>query len=253
MEYLITALIIGLGTGFHCLGMCGPIAFALPVDRSNKIRGMFQNLIYQIGRLITYSLMGLLFGVLGKGLSLAGSQQYLSIATGVMMIVIILWPTKKFGSPGITSFIYKNIGKIKSKLGELLKKRDTKTLFAIGLLNGTLPCGPVYAALVAAIASGTALKGALFMFVFGLGTIPFMFAATFIGNFMSITFRNKVQKVVPVLVVVIGILFILRGLGLGIHMVSPPEKKLRINENQTEMKCGGSMKESGDTMKCGGM
>ena len=245
MEFLITAIIIGFGTGFHCLGMCGPIAFALPVDRSNKIRGTFQNITYQFGRLITYSFLGIIFGTLGKGLSLASSQQYLSIATGVMMIVIILWPTNKLGSIGVTSFIYKRVGKIKSKLGELLKKRDTKTLFAIGLLNGALPCGPVYAALIAAIATGTALKGALFMFVFGLGTVPFMFAATFIGNFMSLAFRNKIQKVIPAVVVIIGLLFILRGLGLGIHMISPPEKKLHIHQNQTEMKHEGIDKSSG--------
>jgi len=245
MDFLITAIIIGLGTGFHCLGMCGPIAFALPVDRTNKFRGAFQNITYQFGRLITYSFMGLVFGTLGKGLSLASSQQYLSIATGVMMIVIILWPTDKFGSIGVTSFIYNKVGKIKSKLGSLLKKRDTKTLFGIGLLNGALPCGPVYAALIAAIATGTALKGALFMFVFGLGTVPFMFTATFIGNFMSLSFRNRIQKVIPAIVVIIGILFILRGLGLGIHMISPPDKKLHIQENQTEMKCGGMS-------KCGG-
>ena len=245
MDFLVTALIIGLGTGFHCLGMCGPIAFALPVDRSNKLRGTLQNLTYQFGRLITYSFLGLIFGTLGKGLSLASSQQYLSVATGVIMIVVILWPTDKFGSIGVTSFVYKKVGKVKAKLGSLLKKRDTKTLFAIGLLNGALPCGPVYAALIAAIAAGTALKGALFMFVFGLGTVPFMFAATFIGNFMSLAFRNKIQKGVPILVVIIGILFILRGLGLGIHMISPTEKKLHIQQNQTEMKCGGMT-------KCGG-
>lgn len=245
MELYYSALAFGFLGGVHCLGMCGPIAFALPVDRENKLRGTYQSLIYQLGRLLTYSLMGVVFGTLGKGFSLAGVQQYLSIAMGVLMIVVVLWPSKRIGSIGLTGFVYKYIGSLKSKLGQLLKKRDTKTLFVIGILNGALPCGLVYMALIGAIATGNTLEGGIYMFLFGVGTIPFMFAATMVGNFMSIGIRNKIQKAIPIFVVLIGLLFILRGLGLGIPMLSPPEKKLHIQEEQTEMKCGGMM-------KCGG-
>ncbi|MCK5782536.1 MAG: sulfite exporter TauE/SafE family protein [Flavobacteriales bacterium] len=245
MELYYSALAFGFLGGVHCLGMCGPIAFALPVNRENKLKGTFQSLIYQFGRLITYSVMGFIFGTLGKGFSLAGIQQYLSIAMGAMMIIVVLWPSQKIGSIGLTGFVYKHIGKLKSKLGELLKRRDTKTLFVIGILNGALPCGLVYMALIGAVATGSSLEGGIYMFVFGVGTIPFMFGATMIGNFMSMSIRNKVQKAIPVFVVIIGLLFILRGLGLGIPFLSPPEKKLHIQENQTEMKCGGMS-------KCGG-
>lgn len=256
MELYYSAIAFGFFGGVHCLGMCGPIAFALPVDRTNKVRGFFQNLVYQFGRLITYALMGLVFGTLGKGLSLAGLQQYLSIIMGAMMIIVVLWPSKKLGSLGLTSFVYKHIGSIKSKLGQLLQKRDTKTLFVIGLLNGALPCGLVYMALIGAIASGNSVEGAIYMFIFGLGTIPFMFAATLIGNFMSMQLRNKVQKVIPIAVVIIGLLFILRGLGLGIPMLSPPEKKLQIQEERMEMQAGEKkmdMSKCCGSGKCGGM
>jgi len=238
MELYYSALAFGFLGGVHCLGMCGPIAFALPVNRDNKLKGTFQSLIYQVGRLITYAFMGLIFGTVGKGFSLAGIQQYLSIAMGAMMIIVTVWPSKQVGSVGITGFVYKHIGKLKAKLGNLLKKRDTKTLFVIGILNGALPCGLVYMALIGAVATGNSLQGATYMFIFGIGTIPFMFAATMIGNFMSMGLRNKVQKAIPVFVVIIGLLFILRGLGLGIPMLSPPEKKLHIQEHQTEMKMG---------------
>jgi len=242
MEIFYSALAFGFLGGVHCLGMCGPIAFALPVNRENKLKGTFQSLVYQFGRLITYTVMGLIFGTLGKGFSLAGIQQYLSIAMGAVMIIVVLWPTQKVGSVGVTSFVYKHIGKLKAKLGTLLKKRDTKTLFVIGILNGALPCGLVYMALIGAVATGNSLEGGIYMFIFGIGTIPFMFAATMVGNFMSIGVRNKVQKAIPVFVVIIGLLFILRGLGLGIPMLSPPEKKLHIQEQKMEMKAGEMMK-----------
>jgi len=256
MELYYSALAFGFFGGVHCLGMCGPIAFALPVDRENKLRGFFQNLTYQFGRLITYALMGLIFGTLGKGLSLAGLQQYLSIIMGAMMIIVILWPSKKLGSLGLTSFAYKRIGSVKSKLGQLLKKRDTKTLFVIGLLNGALPCGLVYMALIGAIASGNSIEGAIYMFIFGLGTIPFMFAATFVGNFLSMQLRNKIQKVIPVAVVIIGVLFILRGLGLGIPMISPPNRMLEIKEEKhvpANMDKKMEMEKCCGSGKCGGM
>lgn len=241
-DFLYSALAFGFLGGVHCLGMCGPIAFAVPVDRENKLKGTFQNLAYQSGRITTYAIIGLIFGTLGKGFSMAGLQQYLSIAMGSLMIIVTIWPSNKLGKFAPTNFIYKYIGKLKSRLGELLKRKESKTLFLIGLLNGTLPCGLVYMALIGAIATGTSYNGALYMIIFGIGTVPFMFAATSVGNFMSIKIRNRIQKGIPVFVVIIGLLFILRGLGLGIPMLSPPDKKLHIQENQTEMKCGGMMK-----------
>ena len=76
---LWTALVLGLAGSFHCIGMCGPIAFVIPVDRSSKSRMIFQIFLYNLGRIITYSLIGVLFGLIGKGLYLAGFQQRLSI------------------------------------------------------------------------------------------------------------------------------------------------------------------------------
>ena len=75
----LSAIIFGLLGSFHCVGMCGPIAFMLPIDRKNKTKGFFQILSYHLGRLTTYSLIGLLFGFLGKGFYLFGFQQQLSI------------------------------------------------------------------------------------------------------------------------------------------------------------------------------
>ncbi|WP_372744455.1 sulfite exporter TauE/SafE family protein [Lutibacter sp.] len=231
---LWTALILGLAGSFHCIGMCGPIAFVLPVDRSSKLKLSFQTFLYHFGRLISYSIIGILFGSIGKGLYLAGFQQRLSILVGILMIVIVIIPVSIFNKFNFSKPLYRIIGKIKQQLGLYLNKKSNKSLFLIGFFNGFLPCGLVYMALIGSISTGNALNGGLYMFLFGLGTIPLMTAAILLGNFVNLTVRKKIQKAIPVFVVIIGILFILRGLGLGIPYISPSDAKLQISNNPTE-------------------
>ncbi|APZ47490.1 hypothetical protein BW723_14880 [Polaribacter reichenbachii] len=217
---LLSAIIFGLLGSFHCIGMCGPIAFMLPVDRQKPVKGFFQIVSYHLGRLFTYSLIGLLFGFLGKGFYLFGFQQQLSIIIGVLMILTIIFP-KISHKLSLSKKISTIILKIKSALGKELKKKGNDTFFTIGFLNGFLPCGLVYMALLGAIATSNAFLGSLYMFLFGLGTIPLMTAFVYLGNFTKISFRNKIQKVIPILVIFIGVFFIIRGLGLGIPYISP--------------------------------
>ena len=231
---LWTALVLGLAGSFHCIGMCGPIAFVLPVDRSSKSRLIFQTILYHLGRIITYSLIGVLFGFVGKGLYLAGFQQRLSILMGIVMIVIAVIPVSIFNKYNFSKPIYRIVGKVKQKLGLYLTKKSNKALFLIGFFNGFLPCGLVYMALLGSISTGTIINGSLYMAVFGLGTIPLMTGAIFLGNFVSLSFRNKIQKVIPIFVVIIGLLFILRGLGLGIPYISPSDAKLQISNNPAD-------------------
>jgi sulfite exporter TauE/SafE len=231
---LLSALILGLLGSFHCIGMCGPIAFVLPLDRENSLKKIMQITLYHLGRLLTYSFIGFIFGWLGKGLFLMGFQQRISILTGVLMIVIILIPVRVFNKYNFSKPLYSIIGKVKSNLGKLLKQKTNKALFTIGILNGFLPCGMVYMALVGSIATSNAALGFLYMFVFGLGTIPLMTTAVYLGNILSISVRNKIQKAIPVFVVMIGILFILRGMGLGIPYISPSDAALTISNNPTE-------------------
>ena len=219
---LLSAIVFGLLGSFHCIGMCGPIAFMLPIDRENKTKGFFQITSYHLGRLFTYSLIGLLFGLLGKGFYFFGFQQQISIIVGVSMILVIIFP-KFFSKINFSKNINKIIFKVKNALGKELKKKGNDTFFTIGFLNGFLPCGLVYMAVFGAIATTNALSGSLYMFLFGLGTVPLMTAVVFLGNFTKGAFRKKIQKVIPIVVVFVGILFVLRGLGLGIPFVSPLE------------------------------
>lgn len=231
---LWTALILGLAGSFHCIGMCGPIAFMIPVDRSSKSKLFFQIFLYHFGRLLSYSIIGLLFGFIGKGLYLAGFQQRLSILMGAIMIALIIIPVSVFNKFNFSKPLYKIIGKVKQKLGVYLHKKSNKAIFSIGFFNGFLPCGLVYMALIGSISTGNAFQGAFYMTLFGVGTIPMMTAAVLLGNFVNLAIRTKIQKVIPVLVVIIGILFILRGLGLGIPYISPSDAKLQISNNPAE-------------------
>lgn len=233
---LASALILGLIGSFHCVGMCGPIAFLLPIDRQNNSRRIFQLASYHTGRLFTYALIGLLFGVLGKSLNLFGFQQYISIAIGVLMILVVILPTQWVQKMRFTKPIYRLVGKVKSALGQELKKRTPGTFFTIGFLNGLLPCGLVYMAVFGAIASGNALHGSLYMVVFGLGTVPLMTTATYLGNFLTGKVRRHILKVIPVMVVLIGLLFILRGLGLSIPYISP-SPNVQYEEVSADQSC----------------
>ncbi|NND61677.1 MAG: sulfite exporter TauE/SafE family protein [Flavobacteriaceae bacterium] len=238
---LWTALILGLAGSFHCVGMCGPIAFLLPVDRKSVGRKNFQIFLYHFGRLISYAIIGLLFGLIGKSLGLFGVQQQLSIAIGVIMITLVVIPPHILNKYAFSRPIYRIISKVKSGLGEALKKKTPDTFLTIGFLNGFLPCGLVYMAVFGAIASGNALEGSLYMAVFGLGTIPLMTTAVYLGNFLTGKVKQKIRRTIPIVVALMGCLFILRGMGLGIPYVSPKPKtemvegKMNCHNNATDI------------------
>ena len=218
---VFSAIIFGLLGSFHCVGMCGPIAFMLPVDRSNSFKKITQILAYHLGRLLAYAIIGLCFGLIGKSLNMFGLQQQLSIVIGLLMIAVILIPIHTFNNYNFSKPIFRFISKIKNELGAALKKKSVDTFLTIGFLNGFLPCGLVYMAVFASIAIGNAWESSLNMMLFGLGTIPLMTTAIYVGKFLNSTVKQRIQKAIPVFVIIIGLLFILRGLGLGIPYISP--------------------------------
>jgi sulfite exporter TauE/SafE len=227
---LYSAFIFGLISSFHCIGMCGPIAMMLPVDRTNEAKKSAQIITYHLGRLTAYATIGLLFGLLGRVFFLAGLQQKMSIFIGVAMILVVLIPEKTISKYNFSKPVYKIISKIKSSLGSHFKNKSYKSLFLIGLLNGFLPCGMVYVALFGAMAMQSAGLGVLYMLLFGLGTVPLMTLVVYINSIITVSFRNRIQKVIPYVAVLIGVLFILRGLGLGIPYLSPSNMSLFVQQ-----------------------
>jgi sulfite exporter TauE/SafE len=240
MEFLIAAIVLGFLGGFHCVGMCGPIAMALPVHNKSASQKVITILIYNFGRIVTYSAFGLLFGAVGQSFVLFGLQQALSIVLGsLILLFVIISYFGKVNNP-ILSKAYFFINAVKSKLSNLFSKRNYSAFFSIGLLNGLLPCGLVYMALAGAIATGSIVNGALFMIFFGLGTLPFMFAVTYYSNLISLKVRNHMRKVVPVVVALMAVLMILRGMNLGIDYISPKltqEKCEVTSEGKEKLDC----------------
>jgi len=219
MEF-ITAFSIGLLGSLHCVGMCGPIALALPLDRSNRLKQFFGGILYNLGRLITYFLIGCLFGVIGSAFALAGFQQTVSVLVGIAMILSALWTIlhfKKWSIPIHLSWL----SKVKSGMAKRFGRTSNANLFLIGMLNGLLPCGLVYMGLAGAIATVNPLYGGLFMAAFGLGTLPLMLAVAFYGSQVKQSIMPSIKQYIPVFIILIGTLFILRGLNLGIPYISP--------------------------------
>lgn len=226
MTIYISALILGLMGSFHCAGMCGPIAIALPLHGNTVPQKVFGGTLYNLGRTITYGIMGAIFGFLGQGLQLIGFQQKVSVIMGALMIISVLFPTLFKNQYKMDKSWFAAVGKLKKKIGEMFSIRSFQSLFFIGMLNGLLPCGLVYMAIAGAIGTGGVAEGSVYMILFGLGTIPMLLAISLAGNVLSLTVRNKINKLIPVLVVVVGILFVLRGLSLGIPYLSPPKQKI---------------------------
>lgn len=225
---LYSALILGLVSSLHCIGMCGPIAMMLPVDHKNPAKKTIQVLLYHLGRLTAYSTLGIAFGILGRGFYLAGMQQQLSILAGIIMITVALVPERIFAKYNFSKPIYKLITTVKSGLGNQFRKKGYKALFMTGLFNGFLPCGLVYAALFGALAMQNTLYSAAFMFLYGIGTVPLMTVVVFTASFFKAPLRNTLAKAVPYVAVCIGMLFIVRGLGLSIPYMSPGNMNLFV-------------------------
>ncbi|MEI6435691.1 MAG: sulfite exporter TauE/SafE family protein [Bacteroidota bacterium] len=219
MDY-IQPLIIGLLGSFHCLGMCGPIVVSLPLREQSWETKVFSSLLYNLGRVTTYAFLGLIFGLLGLGLHIWGIQQWVSIAVGTIMILSVGFPVLFHGSKITTIFDGLLMG-FKKSFGRFFGLRTYTSIWMIGILNGFLPCGLVYVALAGALLSTTPWNGAFYMIIFGIGTVPALMVLSLLGNFFTAAFRRRMQGIVPFLILLIGILFVLRGMNLGIPYLSP--------------------------------
>jgi uncharacterized protein len=219
-QLIFAAFTIGLLGSFHCVGMCGPLALSLPLNSDSLWAKFSGSVLYNAGRIVTYSAFGLVFGTIGKSVALFGYQQWLSVILGVLIIVFIILPKQ------VTVISKKNIvmrffEKLRSSLGQLFLKQNYSSLFSIGLLNGLLPCGLVYMAVAGAVATGDIVKSILFMASFGLGTLPVMWSVAFFGNYINIGIRQKIRKAYPYMMMLMACLLILRGMDLGIPYISP--------------------------------
>ena len=217
----LSAFLLGLISSFHCVGMCGPLAMSVPVQHLPNSQQRLSILLYHLGRIVTYSLLGLFFGVLGRHIFIAGIQQKASIILGIIILLVVIYQrifTKSFNPPFIQVFT----DKLYSIIRILWGKHSISGTYLIGMANGLLPCGMVYFAIAGALSSVSVLDSIYFMFLFGVGTLPLMLSVHFTStSILSFSFRSKARKLVPFFLATLGVLLILRGLNLGIPFISP--------------------------------
>jgi hypothetical protein len=220
IQAITAGLILGAFSSLHCVGMCGPLALALPVQHLAVWQQRFSALMYNIGRIVTYSVLGLLFGMAGRTIYMAGFQQWLSIISGAVILLFIInyyllqnaWQPK--WAQQLQVFV-------QHKMTRLLHAEKKGSFLFIGMVNALLPCGMVYVALASALNFSELSLSTGFMAAFGAGTLPLMMVLSIAGSAITLPVRRKIRKAVPYLMTVMAFILILRGLNLGIPFISP--------------------------------
>jgi uncharacterized protein len=228
-------LLMGLLGSFHCLGMCGPIAVALPVGKGAGWQFVAGRILYNGGRIITYAGLGLVAGAFGQSLQLVGIQQLVSIVAGVLIFILAVMPALISRPLGNLLFMQNFLFWVRKKFSYYYQKQNLASLLVVGLLNGLLPCGFVYIALAGAIAMKTLPLAMIYMALFGLGTLPMMLLVSLSGKLIKPQTRFLFKRAVPYLACVMAFLFIMRGLDLGIPYLSP--KAQAATPHQVTLAC----------------
>jgi uncharacterized protein len=218
---LSAGFVIGLVGSVHCIGMCGPIAAALPVYRRAGWRFLFGRMLYNGGRVITYVVFGAMAGLIGQRFAVAGFQQEVSVAVGSLMILTALAPGLMNRFWMKVPFTQKLNAYLKKMFAAAFQKRTLASQLAIGVVNGFLPCGLVSMAMAGSAATGSMTGGVAFMSGFGAGTIPMMLGISVAGILLPAAVRRRLSRWAPAFILVLGVIILLRGLNLGIPMVSP--------------------------------
>ncbi|KAA9327687.1 sulfite exporter TauE/SafE family protein [Hymenobacter busanensis] len=218
---LWAGFVFGLLGSFHCVGMCGAIALALPGAGPRGVRYVVGRVLYNLGRVSTYATLGAAAGLLGQSLRVAGLQQGLSVASGVLILLLVVVPERYTGRAAAAVGLEKVLVRLKQTLALFFQRPSLGALYTTGLLNGLLPCGLVYLALAGALSAGSVGGAAGYMGLFGLGTLPLMLVLSLTGQLVPLRWRTRLRQAVPVVAAVMAGLFIVRGLGLGIPYLSP--------------------------------
>ncbi len=223
---LISAFLVALLGGVHCVGMCGGIVGALTLGLPDKTRQRFGLLIpyllaYNSGRIASYVAAGAVMGGVGAaatGLTVVhGGQLVLQVIAGLFMIALGLYVAGWWrGLAAVEHVAGRVVWKRIEPLGrQLLPVRRPGQAFLVGLVWGWLPCGLVYSVLVWSISTGDVVRGALLMLSFGLGTLPALLTmGTAAGQLTRYVRRPGVRRSAGALVIVFGAYYALLALGL---------------------------------------
>lgn len=221
LSALISGFTVGAAGSFHCMGMCGPLSMALPTHHLSALQKFTSLLLYQFGRIVTYSFIGLLFGLAGRRIYITGYQQWFSIGAGVLitLLAVLYFGWKKNIHLSFFNRFYSTVQGVIVKI--LKSSTGPGSFFLLGMANGLLPCGMVYIALASTLSFAEIGESVGFMAMFGAGTLPAMMAIAYAGQAMKFEFRKTLRSLVPFMILSMGVLLILRGLNLGIPFISP--------------------------------
>ncbi|PUZ26945.1 hypothetical protein GA0116948_104301 [Chitinophaga costaii] len=205
------ALVLGFVSSAHCVGMCGPLVMALPLQLLPPARKMSGLLLYHSGRIAMYTLLGAAFGLVGTQFYLAGWQQLLSVVAGVLLLLFALsallpqWFHWTQGLPSWQRFL-------QSLILRLLRHPRPVSMLVLGALNGLLPCGMVYMAIAGALVLGGLTNGMIFMTAYGAGTLPALLLLSLASWKISATWRQYLRRLAPYAGLLLATLLIARGL-----------------------------------------
>ncbi len=219
MNNLPLAFLMGLLGSLHCAVMCGPLMLSLPIQKNNYVNSAFQLLLYQFGRVLVYTSLGVLVGWVGSSFTIFANQQTLSLIIGIVLVLFVVLQFSGYYSKSLNNIQYKMVAPISKLMGKLFGLPLWG--FFAGLLNGLIPCGMVYLALATALNSASVSGGASFMFLFGLGTTPLMLMISLGGVYLKRYIKFDTRKLIPYFMLFIGVLFIMRSANLGIPFLSP--------------------------------
>ena len=211
------AFALGMLGSLHCVAMCGPLMIALPAPAGGVGRLVTGRLLYQLGRVLTYALLGVLAGLFGRSLFLIGLQRWLSILLGVAVLAGFLLSKKV----ALSAPVVRLVNRLKQAMSRQFQQRSVRSHVLLGMLNGLLPCGLVYVALAGAAAVGTIGGSVGYMALFGLGTLLPMWSLSLGGKAIPAAWRWQLRKLIPFGVCALATLLILRGMALGIPYLSP--------------------------------
>ena len=218
---IAAALIMGLLGSLHCIGMCGPLAMSLSSPMQNSSFGWLNPFRYNAGRIMTYALMGVVVGFIGEPLRMAGWQQGLSIFGGVVMLLAAIGYFIPMHFASATNPLTKIMMRFRAFALDKFKRLGGMNRFALGALNGLLPCGMVYMALGGAAMQTSFANTIGFMVLFGIGTAPSMLLMGFSPTLVNKNALVGMKRVYPYVMLTVAVLLMLRGMNLGIPYISP--------------------------------
>jgi uncharacterized protein len=198
--------------------MCGSLVLLTPVVGNTRESHIASRLLYHAGRLTTYAFIGLLFGLVGESIVFAGLQRWLSILVGITLLIAIFFAGQLKARLSTAPMFIKRL------FANFLHKRTYRSVFALGATNGLLPCGLVYLAATASVATGSALGSIQHMLFFGVGTLPMLLAISIAGKKLAALRTPVLQRMAPYAVAAIAILLIIRAQPMSLFKSEAPLK-----------------------------